>query len=357
MLVRLLIAISDPRLAERLANAPTSANLLAERADRTASLADYRDRFDPDLILIDSTWVGGPAQLRRLLPNLRRADKSRAQPEIVYLATHESPDDRAALIAAGCTTVVDAAAGDGTVEAALNSLVDRHRDQAEQLRDTTNPLEQFELGDFVSHSPTMARFMKIAHRVAKSTSSVLILGETGVGKEKLANAIHLAGDRRERPFTVVNCGAIPESLMESELFGHEKGSFTGAHRAHRGFFEMGHGGTVFLDEIGEMPPHLQVKLLRVLQERHVQRVGSEAPIDVDVRLIAATNRDLKSEMDAGRFRTDLFYRLSVVTLTIPPLRERREDIPLLVDGYLRRYRTELRATAVRVSDLAMKALQ
>jgi DNA-binding NtrC family response regulator len=168
--------------------------------------------------------------------------------------------------------------------------------------------------------------------------------------------MHAAGPRGSEPFVVVNCGAIPETLMESELFGHEKGAFTDAHRARRGHFEVAHGGTIFLDEIGEVPTHLQVKLLRVLQEKEIQRIGSEKPTTVDVRLIASTNRDLKEEMALKRFRPDLYYRLSVVTLRIPALRERREDIPLLAETYLTRFRLDLNATATRISPRTMEAL-
>ena len=162
----------------------------------------------------------------------------------------------------------------------------------------------------------------------------LILGETGVGKERLARAIHNEGPRSKAPFITVNCAALPETLLESELFGHEEGAFTGAVRARRGYFELANGGTIFLDEIGEMPLHLQAKLLQVLQDRTLRPIGSEKIVEIDVRVIAATNRDLKEEIKIKRFREDLYYRLSVVSLTIPPLSERRQDIPLLIDSYI-----------------------
>jgi transcriptional regulator with PAS, ATPase and Fis domain len=180
----------------------------------------------------------------------------------------------------------------------------------------------------------MQAFMSVVQRVAKSNTSLLILGETGVGKERLARAIHAESLRSEGPFTAVNCGALPDSLLESELFGHEEGAFTGAVRSRRGWFELSHGGTVFLDEIGEMPLHLQVKLLRVLQEKEIQRIGSEKTVPIDVRIMAATNRNLEEEVGKKRFRRDLYYRLGVVTLTLPPLRERKEDITSLVEGFI-----------------------
>jgi DNA-binding NtrC family response regulator len=184
----------------------------------------------------------------------------------------------------------------------------------------------------------------------------LILGETGVGKEYLARAIHRDGPRRESPFVAVNCTALPEPLLESELFGHAPGAFTGAARAHRGFFELAHRGVLFLDEIGEMAAPLQAKLLRVLQDRVVQPLGSERSFQVDVRVLAATNRDLRTEMDAGRFRADLYYRLGVVSITVPPLRERREDVPDLVASHLEHFRLALGRPVRSVSDEALGLL-
>ena len=212
------------------------------------------------------------------------------------------------------------------------------------------------LNDFVSRSPTMQAFMHIVRRVARSRTSVLIEGETGVGKERLARALHADGPRSTSPFVAVNCGALPESLLESELFGHEKGAFTGATRSRRGCFELADGGTLFLDEVGEIPFHLQVKLLRALQEREIQRVGGEQAFSVDVRVIAATNRDLQAEIAAGRFRRDLFYRLNVVTLLIPPLRARVEDIPDLVRSYVDHLATQIGSDVEAIDPAALEAL-
>ena len=186
----------------------------------------------------------------------------------------------------------------------------------------------------VSRSARMAELLAEAKMVAASDASVLICGESGSGKELLAQAIHKASARADKPFVAVNCSAIPEALLESELFGHVKGSFTGAVANHRGLFQAADGGTLFLDEIGDMPPALQVKLLRVLQERSVRPVGASESIPVDVRILSATHRDLDAAMAEGQFREDLFYRLNVVALTLPPLGERREDIPLLANHFL-----------------------
>jgi two-component system response regulator GlrR len=188
--------------------------------------------------------------------------------------------------------------------------------------------------ELITQSPLMQDLLAQARLVAAGDASVFIQGESGTGKELLARAIHRASPRRDQPFIAINCGAIPEALLESELFGHTKGSFTGATQDYKGLFQAAHQGTLFLDEIGDMPPPLQVKLLRVLQERQVRPVGSTRSVPVDVRLISATHRDLNQEMATGSFRGDLFYRLNVVSLELPPLARRREDIPLLVNHFL-----------------------
>ncbi len=198
--------------------------------------------------------------------------------------------------------------------------------------------------------------LKLAEQVAPTESTVLILGESGTGKEVLARYIHELSERSEGPFFSINCGALPESLLESELFGHVKGSFTGAVRDKQGLFAAARGGSFFLDEIAEMQPSTQVKLLRVLQEREALPVGATEPIPVDVRVIAATNRDLDEEIRRGGFRPDLYYRLNVITLHLPPLRERREDIPLLADGFLQRIAQQRDEPAKHLTDAALEVL-
>jgi two-component system, NtrC family, response regulator HydG len=193
---------------------------------------------------------------------------------------------------------------------------------------------RFDRRDIIGRSQAIERLLETAAQVAPSEATVLITGESGTGKEMIAAVIHHNGPRRASPFVKLNCAAITESLLESELFGHEKGAFTGAYRRKDGKFFLAHKGSIFLDEISEMSPAMQVKLLRVLQEREFTRVGGEEVVKVDVRVIAATNKDLLAEIGAGRFREDLFYRLNVVTLTLPPLRQRKEDIPLLAQHFL-----------------------
>jgi two-component system response regulator PilR (NtrC family) len=192
-------------------------------------------------------------------------------------------------------------------------------------------------GQLIGKSAAMDRLRDLIKRVANATSSVLITGESGTGKEMVARALHFQSPRAEEPFVVLNCGAIPENLIESELFGHVKGAFTGATAAKEGLFRAANGGTLFLDEVGELPPPLQVKLLRVLQDRKVRPVGGTAEVEVDVRVLAATNRDVESEVETGTFREDLFYRLNVIRIEVPPLRERPEDIPVLAAYFLQKH--------------------
>ncbi|HJZ83818.1 MAG TPA: sigma 54-interacting transcriptional regulator [Polyangia bacterium] len=201
----------------------------------------------------------------------------------------------------------------------------------DEIREPLSEDERF--GRALGKSAGMRRIFALLPRIAASDSTVLLEGETGSGKTLLADAIHQAGPRARNPFVVVDCGSIPPTLIESELFGHEKGAFTGAHAARAGAFQAAQGGTVFLDEVAEMPLEMQPKLLRALEDRVIKRIGSVDPIRLDVRVIAATNRDLRQEVNRGSFRSDLFYRLNIVRLRIPPLRERREDIPLLVTHF------------------------
>ncbi|CAH2212217.1 sigma-54-dependent transcriptional regulator [Tepidibacter aestuarii] len=208
----------------------------------------------------------------------------------------------------------------------------------------------------IGDSPHMKRVMEIVERVSKTNATVLITGESGTGKELIASAVHYSSDRSDKPYITVNCGALPETLLESELFGHDKGSFTGAVSKKLGRFERANKGTIFLDEIGELSLSVQVKLLRVLQEKQIERVGGTETIDVDVRIIAATNKDLKKMVEEGTFREDLYYRLNVIPIRLPALRERKEDIKLLVEYFLEKYSREMGRDSMTISTEAINTL-
>jgi len=227
-------------------------------------------------------------------------------------------------------------------------LVRENRMLQEQLRD------RFRIENIVGAHGSMQDVFRIVHKVAASTATVLIYGESGTGKELIARALHHQSDRRDRPFWAVNIAALPESILEAELFGHEKGAFTGADARKIGLFEQASGSTLFLDEVGDLKRDLQVKLLRALQEREILRVGGTERVKIDVRIVAATNRDLEAEVRSGRFREDLFYRLNVIPIVLPQLRERRTDIPLLVEHFMRKYGDAKRPK--EMSEAALKIL-
>ncbi|NJD20260.1 MAG: sigma-54-dependent Fis family transcriptional regulator [Gemmatimonadetes bacterium] len=352
MLVRTLLALHDDALAGRIEGILDTRDVSIFRASEPDEVWRLLQREDIDLLVASDImarptpedWVAAV----RTLPEA---------PDLVLLADREDPSRRAALLGAGCLAVLNARLTDRELRGTFNTLILRlaHDAAARLQAQRLGVAHGFE--DVVHRSRAMDEVVTMARRVAAAETSLLILGETGVGKERVARSIHFESSRAAGPFVPVNCGAIPEGLLESELFGHEQGAFTGAVRARRGHFEVAHRGTLFLDEIGELPLHLQVKLLRVLEDRQVQRVGSERPERVDVRIIAATNRDLEAEVAARRFRPDLYYRLAVVTLAIPPLRDRREDIPDLVDRFLAHFRRTLGKPVEGIEPEAREALQ
>jgi DNA-binding NtrC family response regulator len=216
--------------------------------------------------------------------------------------------------------------------------------------------ERFGLTNLVAHSPEMLAILELMRELAPLDTTVLIHGETGVGKELLARTLHFSGPRREKPFVAVNCAAIPEELFESELFGYRRGAFTGAAEPRRGHFQLASGGTLLLDEIGEMPLGLQSKLLRAIEEKKITPIGAERPVDIDVRFIATTNQDLRDAVEGGRFRRDLFYRLSVLPIRVPPLRERLADLPLLAEHFLAESARRCKKSARALSPAALQAL-
>ena len=312
MLARLVFAITDAPLRTRLAELAEGPDTVVSELTSGAWLQQI-GRIDCDLVVVDTAALLIPA--KDVVAALRQTN---ARPELLVVGSDIGAAGRAELLAAGCMAVISDELSDQPFREALATLVQRRRETVQRQREADEATHTF--GGFLSKSASMEKFLHIARKVSRSSSTALILGETGVGKEQLARAIHSQSPRSAAPFIVLNCGAVPEALLETELFGHERGAFTGAVRAHRGHFELAHRGTIFLDEIGEMPVHLQVKLLRVIQERTIQRVGGEDALPIDVRILAATNRDLATEIREKRFRSDLYYRLSVVTLAMETLR-------------------------------------
>jgi two-component system response regulator PilR (NtrC family) len=243
------------------------------------------------------------------------------------------------------------------INAVIARVMEKRALIAENLALKEKVAGRVRLASLLGRSRAMQKVFELIGKIHSTRTSVLITGESGTGKELVARALHTEGARSDKPFVAVNCGAIPEELMESELFGHVKGSFTGAHADKPGLFRQASGGTLFLDEIGELSMGLQVKLLRALQERRIKPVGAAEELEVDVRIVAATNRDLEAEVARGAFRSDLYYRLNVIELRLPPLRQRHEDVPLLVEHFIRKFATDQGSPVRGIEPAAMKALE
>ena len=352
MQLRVLLLIDEPTLCSRVVR-----------------ILRGVDAFVRDPKLDDVTW-GTAGQVlsdiliacRTVIPDpvdehVRRLTHAAASPAVIVLTHSDDARDLAVLRAAGAEAVLYTEVPDDVLADTIKGVVEARRELLTETVAARRAVPKPELSDFVSTSETMARFICVVRRVADSDAPLLITGETGVGKERLARAIHNDSRRSDGPFISVNCGAIPENLLESQLFGHEKGAFTGATRTQRGCFELAHAGTLFLDEISEMPFHLQVKLLHVLQDYEVLPVGGEKKIPVDVRIVAATNRDIKEEVEQKRFRRDLYYRLGVVSIEVPALREREGDIPTLADSILEGLSARIGRAVSGIRPEAMAALR
>jgi len=349
---RVLIVDDDPvarRLVENIVSRSGYEAVTAEGGDLAlAILTGGKTRIDCvvlDLVMPDLDGLGVLAKMREAGIDV---------PVIVQTA-HGGIDNVVSAMRAGAVDFVVKPVGAERLQVSLRNALATRALEGELNRIKRSRTGTLTFKDIVTHSVRMLAVLRTAEKAAASSIAVLIEGESGVGKELIARAIHGSGERRAKPFVAVNCGAIPENLVESVLFGHEKGAFTGAAERHAGKFLEAAGGTLFLDEIGELPLAAQVKLLRALQEGEIDPVGAKRPVKVDVRIISATNRDLIAEVRAGRFREDLYYRLCVFPISVPPLRERAEDIPHLVRHFLLRFSAEegKRVRGVSAQALAM----
>lgn len=302
------------------------------------------------VVLTDLTMPDGSG-----LDLLKRAKQRTDTTEVIVMTAHSSVEAALSAMKDGAYDFVTKPFSNAELKAIVEKAFEKRAIAMENARLRAQLAKQVGVG-LLGNSVAMARVKELIARVASSRSTVLVTGESGTGKERVARAVHDASDRRHMPFLVVNCGALPEALLESELFGHEKGAFTGAQQRTLGIFREAGGGTVFLDEVGELPLAMQVKLLRVLQEKKVRGVGESQESAVDVRVLAATNRSVEEDVKVGRFRQDLYYRLNVIRIDVPPLRERLEDVPILLAHFLERSAHEHGKPVRGFSADAMRAL-
>lgn len=349
---RVLVADDERFIAEMLGEILEEQGMIPELALSGKEALEKFHSSDFDLVLLDLRMpeVSG----MEVLEEIKKED---SEIPVIVITAYGSVDNAVESLKKGA---FDFVTKPFKVDELLN-IISRALEIERLRRERSYYLEEvqkrFQFEGVVGNSPAMKEVMEVSSLVAQTNATVLISGESGTGKELLARSIHHQSPRREKPFVVVNCGAITETLLESELFGHEKGAFTGANARKLGRFELADGGTVFLDEVGEMSPAMQVKLLRFLQERNFERVGGTHLIQVDVRVIAATNRDLGRAVKEGCFREDLYYRLNVVPIKLPPLRERKEDIALLCDFLIKKHTERLHKKIKGISPQALRALK
>ena len=324
------------------------------RVETASSLADAHaalQKREPDLVLCDLMLPDGSG-----LDLLREIKSQNPSIAVIMITAHTSTKSAVEALKAGAHDYIAKPFDIDELKIIVSKAVERKELEDENLHLRSALEERHTFANIIGKSAKMQEIFGIVQRIARTTSTVLISGESGTGKELIARAIHYNSGRRGK-FVGINCGAMPETLLESELFGHERGAFTGAIREKRGLFHEADRGTIFLDEIGETTPSVQIKLLRVLQDRVVRRVGSNVESQVDVRVIAATNRDLGESIRTGNFREDLFYRINVIPIALPPLRQRKEDIPLLVDHFIAKFSSQLGVPQKRISADAMRLIE
>ena len=322
--------------------------------ETAGSLAEARialAKHEPDIILCDLMLPDGSG-----IDLVREVKAATPSVTVVMITAHTSTKSAVEALKAGAFDYIAKPFDIDELKIIVRNAAERKELEDENIHLRTALEERFTFSNIIGRSARMQEIFSIVQRIAKTTSTVLISGDSGTGKELIARAIHYNSGRRGK-FVSINCGALPETLLESELFGHERGSFTGAIREKRGLFHEADRGTIFLDEVGETSTAMQIKLLRVLQDRVVRRVGSNIETPVDVRVIAATNRDLAESIRAGTFREDLFYRINVIPIALPPLRQRREDIALLVEHFIAKYSKSMGVPQKRISSDAMRSIE
>jgi two-component system response regulator PilR (NtrC family)/two-component system response regulator HydG len=327
-----LVVDDDAAMREMVVSLLDDQGIQARSAASAAEAMERLADFDCDVVLSDIRMPG-----RTGIELLGEIRELRPDTPVVLMTAFGSIDSAVEAMHAGAFDYVTKPFQRDALMLRLERAFERRALEEENRRLRRAVDQTSSMGELIGQSPAMREIFALIRKIAGGRSSVLISGESGTGKEVVARTIHFSGSRSSQPFVPINCTAIPEGLLESELFGHVRGAFTGAHVTKRGLFEQAQGGTLFLDEIGDMGLGLQGKLLRVLQDREIRPVGGNTSVKVDVRIVAATNRDLRIEIDAGRFRRDLFYRLNVIPITIPPLRERPEDVAILAEAFLRKH--------------------
>ena len=350
----LLIVEDDEGLRTQYKYALRDSYALSFAINRAQAVAQCRD-IRPPLVSLDLGLPPRPDTAEEGLKTLEEILSVAPATRVIVITGNTDRENALRAVQAGAFDYHLKPVDLDELQVVLRRAAYLHEIETESQMSLARASAEVRFEEILGSTAKMREVFTMLGQVAKTDATVLIQGESGTGKELAARALHTRSARRDGPFVAINCGAIPETLLESELFGHERGAFTGAHTQRKGKVEVAHGGTLFLDEIGEMSLALQVKLLRFLQERQVERVGGREQIAVNTRVLAASNKDLKSEIQAGRFREDLYYRLSVVVITIPPLRERAEDIVLLANTFLRR-NCELYKRKLRFSPDALQAV-
>ena len=351
---RLLIVDDEETIRKQLEWALKDSYSIATAGTAQEAVRQIKS-FSPDLIILDLSLSTDPGEFEgfEVLESALKIDPAL---KVIVITGHDHKDNALKAIREGAHDFYTKPVEIEELRIILKRAAHVHRLEQE-LKDLINLAGvEIQFEGIIALSPPMKKVFETINRIAPTDVTVLITGESGTGKELTARAIHSKSERREKPFVTINCGAIPENLLESELFGHRKGSFTGAYTDRKGKFEAADGGTLFLDEIGELPQSLQVKLLRFLQDHIIERVGGTEQIQLDVRIIAATNRDLDSMMEEGDFRQDLFYRINTINITLPPLRERSDDILLLAKFFLNYYNHSLNRNIIGFSDRSREAL-